>query len=526
MTSAPPDSPNPLQPAGPPHQASRIAVAAPNRLAAEAALDVGRAGGNAVDAAIAAMAVTVCTEPGMVSLASGGYVSVWPPDGPAEVIDGNVEMPGRGRPAEAFGTGLMQIETTYGGGLTMFAGPGSVATPGALAALGTGHDRHGVLPWADVLAPAIAACRDGFPLGAATASYLALTGESVFGWDPGTRAQISRPDGSIAAAGELQDNPDLAVTLEGLARRGWRDGYSGELGRALVADQAARGGLVTAADLAEYRAVVRQPVLLDVGEWSVALNAPPSVGGPMLAVMLGELVRRGTSWVDVIEIQRQVLGYRFAVHDHSRDLEADGYALLEQVQRYGLASLPTSSSTAHVSVVDGAGMACAITASSGYGSGVTVPGTGMMLNNSLGEPELNRLGLHALAPGTRLASNMAPTTARTRDGRALAIGSPGADRITTALMQVLGRYCLNGDTLAAAINGPRLHVRHLDDGAVRVDHETDAQIVLAAERCGLPTYSHGPSSMFFGGVGAAQRDADGQLHAAGDPRREAATGVS
>jgi gamma-glutamyltranspeptidase/glutathione hydrolase len=213
------------------------------------------------------------------------------------------------------------------------------------------------------------------------------------------------------------------------------------------------------------------------------------------------------------------------VHDLSQDLEEDGYALLETVQRHGLPGLPTSSSTAHVSAVDSDGTACAITASSGYGAGATVPGTGMMLNNCLGEPELNRLGLHALAPGTRLASNMAPSVARTAAGATLAVGTPGADRITTALMQVLARYCLMGTGLQEAIDRPRLHVRVLDDGSHRIEHEDDPEMTTAAAASGIATSMHPPQSMFFGGVGAAHRSPDGELTAAADPRREAATGV-
>ena len=184
-----------------------------------------------------------------------------------------------------------------------------------------------------------------------------------------------------------------------------------------------------------------------------------------------------------------------------RDLDAAGHELLLSVDRHGLAGLPTSANTAHVSVVDADGTACAITVSSGYGAGITVPGTGILLNNALGEPELNRLGLHRLAPGTRLASNMAPTTGRTRDGRVLAIGSPGADRITTALMQVLGQGCLHGADLQHAIDAPRLHVRFGPDGVPVVEHETDAAIARAVADAGLRGVDHGVLQMFFGGVG-------------------------
>ncbi len=272
---------------------------------------------------------------------------------------------------------------------------------------------------------------------------------------------------------------------------------------------------------------VRPAVLRTVGDWQVALNPPPSVGGPVLAVMLGELGRRGDwDWADVIEVQRTVLGHRLDVHDLSADLGTAGYALLRAVERHGLAGLPTSPSTAHVSAVDDDGNACAITMSSGYSAGMCIPGTGVLLNNCLGEVELNRLGLHALAPGTRLASNMAPTVARSDPARVLAIGSPGADRITTALLQVLGQGFLHGADLQTAIDRPRLHVRLPGEGRVVVEHEPDPGIAAAVASAGLASHVYDGPHMYFGGVGAAQRTADGRLEAAGDRRREASVGVS
>jgi gamma-glutamyltranspeptidase/glutathione hydrolase len=246
----------------------------------------------------------------------------------------------------------------------------------------------------------------------------------------------------------------------------------------------------------------------------------------MLAVMLGELARRREwTWDDVIEIQRAVLSYRTSVHDFSRDLEADGVDLLARVGEHGLGAMRGSSSTANVSAVDSDGNACTITMSSGYSAGLVIPGTGILLNNSLGELELNRLGIHALAPGTRLASNMAPTTARHASGRMLAIGSPGADRITTALMLVLGQGCLRDRDLETAIAHPRLHLRLVDDGFV-IEHERDDEIAAAVARSGMPSHEYAEPHMYFGGVGAAAVSPGGDLVAAGDQRREAATGVS
>lgn len=480
-----------------------------------------------MDAAIAAMITGMTTEPGIVTPMGGAYVTIWPAGQEPEVIDGNAEMPGRGLSDDRKGNGLLEFALNYGGGITVYGGPGSVATPGVWAAMGLAHERHGSGDWSRVLHDAIKAARTGFHLGAAAASYLVLTMDNIFGWDPETYAALTNDRGEMYVAGDRITLPELADTLELIAQRGWREAYTGEIGRALAADQAARGGLITEEDLAAYEAVVRTPLRLSAGEWDIATNPPPSVGGPMLAVMLGELVARGgMTWTDVIEVQRHVLTYRTDVHDFSANLEDDGYRMLEEVQRYGLAALPTSSSTAHVSAVDSDGTACAITASSGYGSGATVPGTGLVLNNCLGEPELNRLGLHALPPGTRLASNMAPSTGRSADGRTMAIGTPGADRITTALMQVLARHCLLGVEIGEAIERTRAHVRVVRGEATRVDYERDPALAAAIAELGLPGMEHENHAMYFGGVGAALRSSTGVLSAAGDPRREAATGVA
>lgn len=506
---------------------SRVAVAATGQQALAAGLGVAQDGGNAVDAALAAAFVALATEPGMVSIAGGCFVSVWPADGEPVVIDGNVEMPGRGLPRERFGAGVREVVTPYGGGLTMQVGHGSVATPGIVAAFGLAHDQHARLPWARLLTPASAAARDGYPMSHAAARYLAVVLDSLFATDAEAHDLVTRDDGTLIRGGEEAHNRALADVLDDLATHGPSLFTTGEVGQGLVAEMEAGGGLVTQADLAAYSPVVRPAHLLDVGEWTVATNPPPSVGGPMLAVMLGELARRGRwSWADAIEIQREVLSYRATVHDLSHDLDADGRDLLAAVGTRGLSALRGSSSTAHVSAVDGEGTACAITMSSGYGAGLVIPGTGILLNNCLGEAELNRRGLHAVTPGTRLASNMAPTTARAADGRALAIGSPGADRITTALMLVLGQGFLHGADLQAAIDRPRLHLRPGDGAAARftVEHEADPELEAAVAASGLPGHVYPEPHMYFGGVGAALRHADGELSAAGDARREAAVG--
>ncbi|MEI2713199.1 MAG: gamma-glutamyltransferase [Nocardioides sp.] len=502
----------------------RVAVAATGRQALDAGLGAGADGGNAVDAALAAALVALATEPGMVSIGGGCYISVWPADGDPVVIDGNVEMPGRGLTPQALGRGVREVSTEYGGGVTMHAGAGSVATPGIPSAFAAAHESYARLDWANLLAPAERAARHGYPMSSAAARYLSFTADSLFGSDPEAHALVTRPDGSLLEGGEATRNLLLADVLVEWAREGNALFRTGRVARSL-AEAMADEGLVTAEDLVSYAPVTRPATRLQVGEWEIACNPPPAVGGPMLAIMLGELGRRERwDWSDAIEIQRAVLGYRHRTHDLSHDLEADGLALLESVGVHGLSALRGSSSTAHISAVDADGNACAITMSSGYGSGLCIPGTGILLNNALGEVELNRHGLHAVPAGTRLASNMAPTTGRAADGRALAIGSPGADRITTALMLVLGQGTLHGADLQHAIAAPRLHLRLTSEG-FKVEYEADDSLAAAVTASGLPGHVYPEPHMYFGGVGAAYRFADHTLQAAGDARREAAVGV-
>jgi gamma-glutamyltranspeptidase/glutathione hydrolase len=507
----------------------RIAVAATGQQALDAGLAVAADGGNAVDAALATAFTALATEPGMVSFGGGAYVSVWLADEDPVVVDGNVEMPGRGVEASRFGRGVREVRTDYGGGVTMHAGHGSVATPGIIPAFAVAAERYAALPWARLVSPAATAARR-YPMGSAASRYLAFVADTLFAEDAEAHALVTGEGGAVLSGGEERSNTALADTLDRLATEGPALFTTGDVARALVSTMAEHDGLVTLEDLAAYQPVVRPAHLSTVGAWTVAVNPPPAVGGPMLAVMLEELARRGDwSWDDVIEIQRAVLSYRTSIHDLSEDLEADGVDLLARVGEHGLSALRGSSSTANVSAVDSDGNACTITMSSGYSAGLVIPGTGILLNNALGEVELNRLGVHALAPGTRLASNMAPTTARAEPGRVLAIGSPGADRITTALMLVLGQGCLHDRDLQAAIAAPRVHVRvveeHGEAGFV-VEHEADDEIMAAVQRAGLPGHEYPEPHMYFGGVGAAAVSPSGELQAAGDARREAATGVS
>ena len=181
-----------------------------------------------------------------------------------------------------------------------------------------------------------------------------------------------------------------------------------------------------------------------------------------------------------------------------------------------------SPSTVHTSVVDSGGLACAITASAGYCSGVMPPQTGIWMNNSLGEVELNKRGFHALPPGTRIPSNMAPTAGRGTDGSVLSIGSPGADRITTAILQTVTNFVHLGMPLQAAVDHPRLHVEWPQAESPRVAFEPG----IPVDQLSVPQRRFEGLDMFFGGVSAVHLKPPGQFEMAADIRRTGGTALS
>lgn len=503
-----------------------VAVASSTKLAADGGAIIADAGGNAVDVAIGAALVSITTEPAICSLGSGGFLTIWPPDGDPVTVDGYIEMPGRGLPADRFGGGRRDVWIGYGGGVDLTVGHGSVGTPGALAALSLASERYGRLPWGDLVEPAYQDVKNGFALSLAAYSYLETSGGPVFGWNEPSYRALHHPDGTLRRPGETIWIEELAHTLRRIADYGADEFYVGETARRIVADIQANEGILTLEDMATYRAIVRSPLVTGVDAWRVATNPPPAIGGSTLTAMLllmqNEPVDRWgpreVAWL--ARVQEGVLDYRIENLDLSEDVEADLRALLEEARHGELKRWVTSPSTVHTSAVDADGLACSVTLSAGYGSGVMPPGTGVWMNNCLGEHELNRRGFHSWSPGTRLPSNMAPTVARHEDGSVIAIGSPGAARITTAILQVLVNHLHLGMSLQEAVSHPRLHVE-VQGEEMRAACEPG----LPLEQVTLPVREFERLSMYFGGAGATRRDPDGSFEVAADPRRGGGTSI-
>jgi len=503
----------------PQHQ---LGVATTSQLAADAAAEVAELGGNAVDCAVAAAMCSINTQPGVCALAGGAFVSVWRPGKTPLTIDGNVAVPGMGLSPE---TSVQPESVTmdYGGGITTLVGTSSIAVPGTLKALYNAAEHFGSVSWRDLLEPTIRAAKAGFPLAAACHYYLGYAGRVIFGRSEDGYAALHHADGSLVDPGSPIVVPHLADSLMAIAQEGERVFYEGEIGRRIVGHVQSRGGLLSATDLQRYKAEVRKSLLVDIDDWQIALNPPPAIGGANLAALL---LCFGTEQFSVwdadslrrlLRAQQATMRYRRTNLDITQDVEPVALQMLALARSGELVSKYASASTVHTSAVDSSGLACAITASSGYGSGEMAPGTGLWLNNCLGELELNCLGLEAGPPGRRLPSNMAPGCARSKNA-VLAIGSPGADRITTALHQFLVNFLQRGLDLRESVAHPRLHLR-IDETASEIAAEPGIEMPDTE----IPLRPYDELSMYFGGVAAALFDRDTGIDVAADPRREGGT---
>lgn len=505
-------------------QAFEVGIATTSQLASDAATEIAELGGNAVDCGIAASLCSINTQPGVCALAGGAFVTIWHPDESPITIDGNVAVPGIGLPPDTR-THPESVSLDYGGGITTLVGTSSVATPGTLAALFLASQRYGCLPWRELMQPTLRAIRDGFPLAQACHYYLGYAGDVIFGRSADGHGALHDDSGRLLDAGAAIFIPHLADCLAAIAEEGDRIFYEGEIGRTLVDHVASGGGRLTMEDLRAYTPDVRDSLLIDVGQWQIGTNPLPAIGGVNLAAMLHCF---GTDPIEgwthehlqrLVETQNAVMTCRKQHLDTADEVSEPALEMLNLARNGELASRYASGSTVHTSSVDDNGLACAITASSGYGSGEMPPGTGLWLNNCLGELELNQQGLDAGPPGKRLPSNMAPGCARF-PGKVLAFGSPGADRITTALHQFLVNFLQRDIDLGTAVALPRIHLKI--DGATR-DVAFEPGIEMPELEFDVTRFDE--INMYFGGVVAALYD-NGGFEAAADPRREGGTVIT
>lgn len=473
-------------------------VAGGHRATCEAALRTLAAGGNAFDAIVAAGFASATSEPLMTGLGGGGFCLTRTAEGDAALFDFFVDTPGRGLGA-APDPHFFPVTVRYPGVDQVFnTGLGSAAVPGTVAGYLRVHRRLGRLPLAEVLAPAVELARDGVVLDEFHGSVTGLLWPILCLTEGGRR--LFGADGGPQPPGHCFTNPGTAAFLAELQRDPDHDLWSAGRGEQVVADMAAGDGLITAEDLAAYQVVEREPLAVRYRDRTVLTNPAPAFGGELVGRGLGFLAEELPSpgaWGDPGHVA------------------ALGRALIAlEVSRSPASGPQFSRGTTHASVADAEGNVAALSTSNGEAAGYVVPGTGVMLNNMLGEDDLHPDGFHASPPGLRVSSMMAPTVVLGPEGVEVVLGSGGSARIRTALLQSISAVVDFGLDPDDAVRRPRLH---WDGAAFQAEPGFSAEAVAALEALG-PVNHWSDHNLYFGGVNAVAPDGRG----GGDPRRAGA----
>ncbi|MFQ5678185.1 MAG: gamma-glutamyltransferase [Gemmatimonadota bacterium] len=523
----------------------RAMVSTTDSLATEAGLEILRAGGNGVDAAVAVQFALAVVHPQAGNLGGGGFLLLRLADGTKAALDFRERAPGKASPT-------MYLDAE--GRVTRASWTGHLAAgvPGSVAGMAEAHRRFGSLPWKTLLEPAVRYARDGIRVRRELHQSLAAARERLARY-PQTAA-VFLPGGEAPPVGSLFRQPDLARTLGTLAEQGAHAFYAGWIADSLAAEMQRGGGLIDRRDLADYRAVWRDPITIRYRDRQIFSMPPPSSGGIALAEILnivGGFQLNPDEWHSAAAIHLMVEAMRRAYADRNYWLGDPDYVQIpvrrllsaahadslrasidpgraSASERFNLVPVE-SRETTHFSVVDEAGAAVAVTTTlnGSFGAAVVVRGAGFLLNNEMddfaakpGVP--NAYGLvqgeaNAIAPGKRMLSSMAPTVVIGPDGRTeLVTGTPGGATIITTVFQILTDRIDYGLPVQASVNAPRFHHQNLPDRILYERGGLPADVVAALRARGHRVEER---KEFSGDVQSIYLAPDGTLYGAADPRR-------
>ena len=510
---------------------ARGVVAAGHPLTAEAGARVLREGGNAVDAAIAAVLTSCVTESTLTGLGAGGYMLVRDGSEPV-VLDFFVAVPGLDGAERSSELVPIPIYFTPDVPQVFHIGAASCGVPGTPAGLVAAAERFGSVPLADLATPAARLAREGVTVNPEQAYFLKILAPILIHYDEARR--IYAPRGQILGAGDEFVFAELGDALERLGADGAEPFYRGDIAAAMAAWVRERGGTLGVDDLAAYEPIAREPVEVSFHGRRVMTNPPPSSGGILIAYALALL-----EWLGECGTEQVVGAMEAAQAARNEDFLA---GLREESfperfldpERIALAAAGVAAaletgggprrtpddplgSTTHITAVDGDGGCASVTCSNGTGSGLVVPDTGVHVNSMLGEEDLNPHGFHRHAPGVRMPSMMSPSLVLSDGELELGLGSGGSNRIRSAVLQTIVRLLVDGDDVAHAVVAPRVH---FESGAVQAEPGVDEAVLARLEERGYEVARWQALNVFFGGVHAVARNpATGELSAGGDPRR-------
>ena len=513
-------------------------VATGHPLATAASLEVLKKGGNAVDAAVVAAFTLAVVEPHASGLGGKSFIMIRKAKtGKVISIDASTVAPG-----------LATLNRYSGDKTGRLEGWKSSAVPGMLAGLSLALERHGTISLSEALEPAIHYAREGFPVDPFLAQAIRMRFKLI-SRNPATAA-IFAPHGRPLREGERLVQKDLAVSLRKIAQKGPSVFYQGELADAIEAGMVNGGGLVRKSDLAHYKVLEREVLSGSYRDYEIYTHGPPTAGLTLLEVLNilegYDLGRAGFRSARAISLVAQAMKQAYADREVyigdpdfvrvpvdrlvSKEYAREVRAKIDQFLKTGLTSFPLKrlsftdppwhESTTHISVVDKEGNLVAVTQTlySFFGSGVVIPGTGILMNNDMANFDITRGGPNVLEPGKRPRNSFAPVIVLKDGTPFLVMGSPGAKRIVAAMAQTLVNAIDHGMNIQKAISAPRIFAYYGRELEVELPLEPSVRLELV--RMGYLVREKKDLDFRLGGVQAVLVDRKtGFYYGGADPRR-------
>jgi len=487
------------------------AIAGGEKSTVDAAFQILENGGNAFDAAVGAVFTSMISETTLTGAGGGGAFLACPVNCDPTLFDFFVDTP---PPQNEKDLDFFSIQVDFGPSQQEFhIGQGSVAIPGNTAGLLMVHERLGQLPLKTVLEPSISAARSGVIINKAQAYLIKILEPILTHSHAGL--DLFRPNGGLLNHGDRFQNPAFADFLEILVHEGDRFFYEGD-GADLVLKTIGEKSLITRECLASYSVVERSPLKSNFRGKTIYTNPPPSNGGALITFLLKLLDRAETgsasNFIRLVKAMEITSKARREICHNARDTSQ-----ISQVQdpntfnhylklfNSGFNNIPNEvdppsrGATTHVSILDKQGNAASVTTTNGEGCGYVIPEMGIMLNNMLGEEDLNPMGFHLWTRQQRLPTMMAPTVVMGKKGVELVLGSGGSNRLRSAISQVIINFFVKSMDLKTAVHAARIHL----EGNV-LHFEPDIQLEdLPGD---LQLHSWDDQNLFFGGVNAVTPD--------------------
>ena len=508
----------------------RGAIAAGHSDTARAASLMLQAGGNAFDAAMAALCAACVAEPVLASLGGGGFLLAHAQDRDPLLYDFFVHTPLRKR--ESGEVDFRPIWADFGDTRQEFhIGLGAMATPGMIKGLFQIQRDLCRLPMQTLIQPAVELAREGVSINPLQ-HYISTVVSPILRATPEAFA-LHHPEGDdsrLAEVGERVPMTDFADYLENLAREGEQAFYHGHLGERLARFCQQEGGHLDQADLANYQVIRRDPLDLRYRHARLLSNPPPSLGGLLIGLSLGQLAKTPVPprpwgeeahlrWIAHAMRDTQDMRKSLRLQERAHQLSGatdDTAALLREYEDLRGKHPMSPRGTTHVSIMDQAGNLASMTLSNGEGCGRVLPDSGIMLNNMLGEEDLNPDGFHRWPENRRMSSMMAPSALELEDGTRIATGSGGSNRIRSAILQVLVNLLDYNMDVKQAVEAARIH---LEGTQLHLEPPSRSSALRNLREDYPNQCAWTGNNLFFGGAHTVMRSANGDISGAGDPRR-------